>query len=114
MQDPLNILNVNFSVLSNCDEESKKLYKIQRETRGFDDTETWNLDLTILKFILPRLQRFRELNKNCPEEMTEEEWFKLLDDAIYAIDMVVNHAFDYSSYEKEIQALFTNIRYLWW
>ena len=32
----------------------------QRRIRGFDDSELWSLDYTILRFILPRLQRYRE------------------------------------------------------
>lgn len=33
----------------------------QRRTRGWDDSETWNLDAEIARFALPRLRRFREL-----------------------------------------------------
>ena len=31
----------------------------QRRIRGFDDSELWSLDDTILQFILPRLKRYR-------------------------------------------------------
>ena len=37
-------------------------FKEQRKERGFDDTETWCLDSTITSFVLPRLERFKELN----------------------------------------------------
>lgn len=30
----------------------------QRRTRGFDNSELWNLDLTIARFIAPRLRAF--------------------------------------------------------
>ena len=33
-------------------------WKQQRLERGFDDTELWNLDVTIIKFVLPRLKAF--------------------------------------------------------
>ena len=35
----------------------------QRWTRGFDDTELWCLDLTIARFVLPRLKAFRDVVK---------------------------------------------------
>jgi len=31
----------------------------QRQERGFDDTELWSLDITFARFMLPRLQAFR-------------------------------------------------------
>ena len=33
-------------------------YEGQRHDRGFDDTELWNLDSTICKFVAPRLREF--------------------------------------------------------
>lgn len=34
---------------------------MQRCCRGSDDSETWSLKLTIAKFVLPRLIRYKEL-----------------------------------------------------
>lgn len=62
-------------------------WKFQRETRGFDDTELWNLDVTIAKFILPRLIAFRE---SVCEEESETVWDKM----IFAFDFVINGRFD--------------------
>lgn len=39
---------------------------IQRRTRGFDDSELWSLDCTIMKFALPRLKVLREMSRSCP------------------------------------------------
>lgn len=79
--DPINIPNVNFSIgIEN--EEKAEIYKKQRLERGFDDTETWNLDSTISSFIVPRLRRFKEVNLCYPVELTEEEWDKILDKMI--------------------------------
>ena len=36
-------------------------WKKQRKKRGFDDTETWSLDVTICKYLVPRLKRFRKI-----------------------------------------------------
>lgn len=33
----------------------------QRRTRGWDDSETWNLDVTFAKYIYPRLKRYLEV-----------------------------------------------------
>lgn len=36
-------------------------YLKQVEKLGFDDTETWSLDTTFVKFLLPRLKRYKEI-----------------------------------------------------
>lgn len=40
------------------DNKNFKKFKKQRETRGFDNTELWNLDVAIAKFIAPRLKAY--------------------------------------------------------
>lgn len=47
-------------------------WKEQRLERGFDDTETWNLDYTIAQFIIPRLERYLLLAPTRDEE-TEKD-----------------------------------------
>jgi hypothetical protein len=86
MEDLLGRKNVNFSVDStsaNSDE-----CKQQRMTRGFDDTELWNLDHTIVKFILPRLKEFKKLSKGSyPSEVeTEENWQEILEKIIVGLE----------------------------
>ena len=56
----LKVPNVCFSLLSKTDEREEE-YKKQRIKRGFDDSETWSLDSTIAKFIVPRLERYQEI-----------------------------------------------------
>lgn len=88
----------------------------QRRTRGFDETELWNLDSTILKFILPRLQAFREssrfgwpgpemifkINFKDFEVLSEsekidlnqrsiEEWDRMLDKMIRAVELWIKY-----------------------
>ena len=58
--DPYGVENINFSLDLKEDDERKEIFKKQRLERGFDETELWNLDTTILKFILPRLKAFKE------------------------------------------------------
>lgn len=55
--------------------------------------ETWNLDITFAKYIIPRLKKFKNLNNGYPgrEEMdTPEKWDEALDKMIQAFEYVVN------------------------
>ena len=59
--------------------KKKGLSKIQ-------DNECWSLDLTIIKFILPRLKKFKEININSyPNECGNIELF------------IATHARDFSN-----------------
>lgn len=64
-------------------------YFFQRIFRGWSDRDLWSLDLTIARFTLPRLKRFRERNIGTPGGFTEEEWKETLDMMIYAMESVV-------------------------
>ena len=55
-----NIPNVCFS-LSNKDDKREVEFSKQRKERGFDDSELWSLRDTIANFIIPRLERFRDI-----------------------------------------------------
>lgn len=52
----------NYSLSKTISKKDKrqKLWRKQRDERGFDDTELWNLDVTMAKFILPRLKEFHK------------------------------------------------------
>ena len=58
----------------------------QKCTRGFSDRDTWNIDVTTAKFVLPRLKKFKELTNGHPYEITWEEWVEILDKMIYAFE----------------------------
>jgi len=62
----LDIPNVCFSRAGNLPKDDKRLkkFKKQRMLRGFDDSELWNLDITIAKFILPRLKAAKDQVSN--------------------------------------------------
>ena len=67
----------NFSIAQEVyPDEPEKLekYKKQRDERGFDDTETWHLDKTLALFLIPRLERFIQLNNGFPSGETEESF----------------------------------------
>ena len=74
----------------------------QRLTRGFDDRELWNLDMTIAKFVVPRLKEFLNYSGGWPHAMAEEEtefniagiedltpeekWDKVLSEMLWAME----------------------------
>ena len=66
-KDCFNIPNVNFSICKLSDTRWET-FKEQRIKQGFDETECWNLDATICKFIIPRLQYFKDHTICYPED----------------------------------------------
>lgn len=91
-----NIPNVCFSVSNNGDENDKK-YMRQRLTRGFDDTELWDLGMTIARFTLPRLKEYRKHINGYPATVSSfEEWTKILDKIIWSLE-VIKDDWDYES-----------------
>ena len=91
----------------------------QRMTRGWDDSETWNLDTRLAEHILPRLKRFREVTIGCPADISWEEWTAALDKMIAAFEW---HAADvnerdenfYTEAQKGIELFAKYYGYLWW
>lgn len=71
-------------------------YTLQFFKRGFSDRQLWSLDVTIAEFILPRLQRFKEINSGLPfhktedRHCTEEEWREILNKMIFAMEYIKN------------------------
>ena len=97
-------------------EEKKDLYAKQRAERGFDDTELWNLNATIAQFILPRLKRFREINKSYPKAISEKEWNEILDKMIKFFEEYLDeNNYLEDNLEKEGIELFAKYFLdLWW
>lgn len=69
----------------------------QKLTKGYADQETWNLDYSLAKWILPRLKYFRSninstsLNRqnNKSNYLTIQEWQDILDKIIYAFEFIL-------------------------
>ena len=79
-RDPFGIPNVCFTIIDKDDNRWDE-YEKQRLERGFDDSETWNLDATISRFIYPRLLAFIEDTKRLqchPGHIEFNEWFDIL------------------------------------
>lgn len=106
------------NILKKNDKRIPKYVK-QFKTRGYDDTETWNLYYTISKFILPRLKRFEEVNPCYPGNLTMKEWKNIINKMISAHKLIVEDKVIYSDEEdKKIEEgldLFHKwYRHLWW
>jgi hypothetical protein len=91
--DPICLKNMCFSLADKLDSEDPRqldFYK-QRIEKGFDDSELWNLDTTILKFILPRLKVFKEITPNFPNEFNDlKEWTNCIQKMIDSIESIIN------------------------
>lgn len=72
--------------ISKTDKRQKKWTK-QRKERGFDDTELWNLDCTLIKFLIPRLKAFKAKLYSFPCQITLEEWEQILDKMIKGFEL---------------------------
>lgn len=91
-------------------------WAMQREERGFDSTELWNLDLTLARFMLPRLKAFHELIKDSPEK----EHIENVEAMIAAFEILKNDAVRWNMTEehaktvhKGLMCLANNIYSLW-
>lgn len=66
----------------------------QRLTRGWDDTETWNLDARLSEHIVPRLKRFKEINPCYPPDITSREWDQIIDKMIFSFEWTATEVID--------------------
>lgn len=121
----LGIPNICFSIIEPNDtsKERNDQYKKQRIERGFDDSETWNLDATIASFILPRLKRFKVVNRGYPPSLTEEEWNNIIDKMIFSFEYILDDSIDdspdsrskkYEQYKEGIKLFAEYFHHLWW
>lgn len=128
--DPLAFRSNCFSVDCASDKNNERYNKWlnQRYERGFDDTELWNLDATIARFVKPRLEVFKTIKHGCPGAYeTEEAWNADIDKMIYAMDFVINgedpcdvidgkltETENYKKYKEGIELFAKNFMGLWY
>lgn len=77
----------------------------QRLLRGWDDSETWNLDYSLANLILPRLKRFRKLHCGYPGQLeTDGEWNTIIDQMIYSFEYLASEkAWGIASEEEAVE-----------
>lgn len=70
------------------------LFFWQRLFRGWDDSETWGLDYSLAKQILPRLKKLRQKIQEHPctpliDDDSCEKWLDYLDKMIYSFSKII-------------------------
>ena len=113
--DPYGIPNVNFTLI-NEDDERWEEFKQERLERGFDESELWNLDYTIAKFIYPRLQAFFEGNISHPIGMTQDEWYIKIKSMLDAFKLIITDKGPFNEEEDKIinEGLDNFRKYFFW
>ena len=103
----------DFSIVDETFSKSRQeKYRKQREERGFDDTELWNLNTTIARFMLPRFIEFRKQTQGYPPTLTEAEWDVVLQNIINSLkNYIEEKENDCSTAMTLISKYFNN---LWW
>ena len=94
----------------------------QRLTRGWDDSETWSLSYIVAEFMLPRLERFRDIKAGCPSDMSKEQWDKILTEMTFFLTAIKNEGEGKADYSDEFQKRYEHARKcfgkyfdnLWW
>lgn len=72
-------------------------YFFQYLTRGFSDRQIWSLDITVAKFVIPRLKRLKETSLGYPMPFNSMiGWHRAIDKMIWSFEHVLT---DYGSAE---------------
>lgn len=89
---------------------------IQRRRKGWDDSDTWNLNYVIVRFVLPRLKRFREISAAYPYQLTPEEWDTILEKMIIAFQALDEDDgdIDWEMVEEGLDLFRQYFMDLWW
>lgn len=94
----------------------------QRRTRGWDDSDTWSLDYTCAKWLLPRFRRYRELQKEYfgdIETIPENNWKEAYDKIDFALSRVADDSdYDYledgEKVKEGLELLGKYFESMWW
>lgn len=60
----------------------------KRKVDGIPIHRLWDLRSTISKWLLPKLKAFRKVTDGCPGSLTQEEWYKILDEMIASLELI--------------------------
>lgn len=106
-------------IKDSTDKRARKFFW-QRLTRGWDDSETWSLDHSLAKLILPRLKRFKQITIGIPGDMKEREWNDILDKMIASFEFAASEERwkatpeDYDKHKEGLQLFAEYYWALWW
>lgn len=99
----LNHKEVCFS-LDDGQMKKSDLFKKQRLERGWDDTETYALDVTFGQFMLPRMKRLYELKKEVV--LMSEGQKEAFEDMISALEIIASDEITIQNSPQVQRALF--------
>lgn len=95
---------------------------IMRWKLGFNPEETYSLDYSICKFVLPRLKYFQKTKKAHPVQYTEQQWtdivekmitaFQLMDDSYDDCFLIKEE--DEQTIKEGLRLFSENFLCLWW
>jgi hypothetical protein len=114
----LGVPNVCFSLVDENDKRDEP-YSKDRIERGFDDSETWSMDYTFAKFMLPRLKRYQEIANDFL--IRDGELVSEIDELIAALEIIVDKDSDWRWNNDETEKVMKGIENfpkvfgsLWW
>ncbi len=107
----------SYDGLLDSDDGRFKDYKKDYDVRGFDDSVTWSLDHSLVKWLTPRLERFLEISKETTQcdELHKDVEIMLDGFKLYTSDGF--NEFDEAQLKqvtKSFKLLSKNYRGLWW
>lgn len=106
--DPYGIENINFSICK-PDDHRWEVFKKERLTKGYDETETWNLDHTIIRFMLPRIKTLKEIQCGYPARLESmEAWEEILDKITDALQLYLDTDGDCLEYYPQHPSIYDN------
>ena len=95
-------------------------FTYQKIKRGFNDSETWNLDWETAAFLAKRLKRFKTVNNGYPNNLTDKEWDLILGEMIDGFeaysryDIFIREEETEKKIDRSLELLSKYFRDLWW
>lgn len=86
------------------------IFKRKKKTK-INSKELWNLDITIIEWLLPRMKAFRKQTKGYPGDITWDEWMSILDKIITGLEAYKAERTWDDSVSKEVNMECDNIFY---
>ena len=87
------------------EKKSRKRLQRQLAKHGVDESEVWNLDITIAKFILPRIKLLRKTTHGYPSTLTPEKWDKVLKQMQTSFKLTATDSVNASTLKKHQRGL---------
>lgn len=96
------------------DNENQAMWKLQREVKGFDATETWNLDQTLFRFLYPRLVSIYDKREEVFTSPKRNAKIKMLIDHLKPWYEAENNIYSELDTKEACRLLSKCINHLWW